>query len=99
MFVLSNFLIALPNLLNFAITILWWLIIIRALISWVNPDPYNPVVQFLYKTTDPFLYPFRRIIPVYNIGIDLSPLFAILVLYFAPLFIVKTLIDIAYHLR
>ena len=99
MFILSNFINAIATILSFAVTILWWLIIIRALISWVNPDPYNPIVQFLYKTTEPILMPFRRIIPAYNIGLDLSPIFAILALMFIRYFLVMSLFDIAARLR
>ena len=95
MFIISNFLVAASQVLSVAVNLLWWLIIIRALISWVNPDPYNPIVQFLYKTTEPFLLPFRRIIPAWRIGIDLSPIFAILALLFLRYFIVNSLIDLA----
>jgi len=95
MFILPNFLLALAQVLNVAIDILWWLILIRALISWVNPDPYNPIVQFLYKVTEPFLYPFRRLIPSHRIGIDISPILAILTLMFLRAFLVNSLIDMA----
>ena len=91
MFIIANFLVAVSEMLNVAISVLWWLIIIRALISWVNPDPYNPIVQFLYKVTEPFLIPFRRIIPSYKFGIDLSPIFAILALIFLRYFLVNTI--------
>jgi len=95
MFIISHFLIGISQVLNVAINLLWWLIIIRALISWVNPDPFNPIVQFLYKTTEPFLMPFRRIILAWKIGIDLSPIFAILALLFLRYFLVNILIDLA----
>ena len=95
MFAVANLISALATILNYALSIASWLIIIRALLSWVNPDPYNPIVQFLNKTTEPMLEPFRRIIPVHNIGIDLSPLAALLVIWFAKLFLVRTLFDIA----
>lgn len=95
MFVVGNFLYALATILSYVFTIAGWLIIIRALLSWVNPDPYNPIVQFLYKVTEPILAPFRRIIPVYNIGIDLSPIFALIVIWFLKLFLVRTLMSIA----
>lgn len=95
MFVLSNFLVAAAQVIGVLINVVWWLIIIRALISWVNPDPYNPIVQFLYRTTEPLLMPFRRIIPAYKIGIDISPIFAILVLMFLRYFLVNSLIDLA----
>lgn len=95
MFIVSNFLVAIAQVLNITINVLWWLIIIRALISWVNPDPFNPVVQFIYKTTEPFLVPFRRIIPTWRIGIDVSAIFAILALLFLRYFLVNSLIDLA----
>lgn len=100
MFVLSNLLAAIASLLSIVLTISYWLILIRALISWVNPDPYNPIVQFLYKTTEPILTPIRRIIPVqFGIGIDLSPLIAFLAIIFLRSFLVKTLLDISFRLR
>jgi len=95
MFVLSNFLVALANILNMLLTILYWLILIRALLSWVNPDPYNFIVQLLYKTTEPILSPIRRRMGLFSIGIDLSPLIAILVIWFAKLFVVRSILDIA----
>ena len=95
MFVFGNFIVAIATILDYIFTIANWLIIIRALISWVNPDPYNPLVQFLYKTTEPLLAPFRRLLPAYSIGIDISPIFALLVIWFLKLFVVKTLFGIA----
>lgn len=100
MFVLSNLFTAAATLLNVILTILYWLILIRALISWVNPDPYNPIVQFLYKATEPVLYPIRRIMPLqFGIGIDLSPIIAFLIIIFLKSFLVKTLLDISFKLR
>ena len=95
MFVLGNFVQAIAVVLGYVIDILWWLVIIRALLSWVNPDPYNPLVQFLYKTTEPVLEPFRRIVPVYNIGLDISPIFALLSIWFLKLFLVRSLFGAA----
>ena len=99
MFVFGNFLGAIAIILGYLVTILTWLIIIRALLSWVNPDPYNFIVQFLNRVTEPILQPFRRIIPAHNIGIDISPIFAILCLWFVRLFIVRTLMEWAVRLR
>ena len=100
MFVLSNLLAALATLLNVILTVLYWLILVRALISWVNPDPYNQIVQFLYKATEPILYPIRKIVPLqFNIGIDISPIIAFLILIFLKSFLVRTLIDISLRLR
>ena len=100
MFVFSNFLAAVANLLSIVLTILYWLILVRALISWVNPDPYNPIVQFLYKTTEPILYHIRRMLPMQiGVGIDISPIIAFLILIFLRSFLVKTLLDISFRLR
>ena len=100
MFMVSNLLQALATLLNLVLTICYWLILIRALISWVNPDPYNPIVQFLYKTTEPILNPIRRMLPLnVGIGIDLSPLIAFLIIIFLRSFLVRTLLDISLRLK
>lgn len=96
MFVLSNFLVALARIVDIILTILYWLILIRALISWVNPDPYNPIVRFLYKTTEPILYPIRRLLPLdFRFGIDISPIIAFLAIMFLKYFLVRTLFDLA----
>jgi len=95
MFVLGNLISAVAVILDYILTILNWLIIIRALISWVNPDPFNPIVQMLYKVTEPMLAPFRRIIPVYTLGLDMSPIFALIFIWFLKLFLVRTLLSIA----
>jgi len=57
-----------------------WIIIASALISWVSPDPYNPIVRFLRQVTEPVLRPIRRLIPTYQTGIDFSPLVAIILI-------------------
>ena len=95
MFVLGNFLSAIATILGYILTVLSWLIIIRALLSWVSPDPFNPIVSFIHAVTEPILAPFRRIMPGYNIGIDFSPIFALIFIWFLKLFIVNTLFGIA----
>jgi len=95
MFVFGNFLLAVTTILDYILTIANWLIIIRALISWVNPDPYNPIVQFLNKTTEPLIAPFRRLMPAYRIGLDISPIFALVFIWFLKLFLIRTLYGIA----
>lgn len=99
MFILSNFIAAIATILDYILTIANWLIIIRALLSWVNPDQYNPIVQFLYKTTEPMLAPFRRLIPIHSIGLDISPIFALLLIWFLRLFFIKSLFGIAAMVR
>ena len=99
MFVLANFIQAVAGILQIVIQFFWWLVIIRAVLSWVNPDPYNPIVQFIERTTEPLLLPFRRIIPPYKTGIDFSPLFALLFLYFLKIFLIQSLIGLAFRLQ
>jgi len=100
MFVLSNFLAAVAKVLDIVFTMLYWLILIRALISWVNPDPYNPIVQFLYKTTEPILYPIRKMLPMgLRFGLDISPVIAFLLILFLRYFLIKTLMDLSFRLQ
>lgn len=100
MFALSNLVAALARVVDVVLTIAYWLILIRALISWVNPDPFNPLVQFLYKTTEPILAPIRRILPVgFRFGIDISPIIAFLIIMFLKSFVVTSLLELSLRLR
>jgi len=99
MFVVGNLVAALARLLDMAIWAYWWVIVARALVSWVNPDPWNPIVQFLHRVTEPVLAPIRRLLPTWRWGIDVSPLVAIFALYFLDWFLVATLKDLAWRLR
>jgi YggT family protein len=94
MFVLSNFFVAVAAVLNLVLTLYLWMIIGRALLSWVNPDPRNPIVRFLHNATEPVLFPVRRALP-YMGGIDLSPLLVIAGIYFLQIFLVGSLHDLA----
>ena len=99
MFIAGNFLGALAGVLNWALWAYMWIIIIRALLSWVNPDPWNPIVQFLIRVTEPVLAPVRRWLPTWRLGIDFSPLVVILVIYFIQLSVVASLRDLAWSMR
>jgi YggT family protein len=99
MFVFGNIVLGFAKVLGVLLNIYMWVIIIRALISWVNPDPYNPIVQFLTRITEPVLKPLRNLIPTWKLGVDLSPLIAILIIYFLEIAVVDTLIRIGYSLR
>ena len=99
MFVASNFVLALARLLELAINAYIWIIIARAILSWVNPDPSNQIVRFLYRITEPVLRPLRYRLPTVGMGLDLSPMVLILVLYFLDWFLVTTLRDLALGLR
>ena len=95
MFVISNFLVAIAKILNIALSLYMWIVIGRAIISWVSPDPYNPIVKFLNAVTEPVLYPIRKKIPINLGGIDFSPILVILAIIFLQSFLVKTLMQIA----
>ena len=99
MFIAGNLLHALATILDIALTAYMWIIIIRAIVSWVNPDPWNPIVQFLYRATDPVLRPIQRMLPMKGWGIDFSPLVAILAIIFIQKFLVASLSELAWRLR
>ena len=96
MFVMSNVLQGLATVLDTVLWLYMWVISARALISWVNPDPWNPIVQFLERVTEPVLAPIRRWIG-WRMGIDLSPIIAILIISFLQIAVVKTLSDFAHQ--
>ena len=91
---------AVAEILSIVVRILQILIVARAIISWVNPDPYNPIVIFLKKVTEPILYPIRKLLPIgMSMGIDLSPIIALLALVFIDSFLVSTLRDLSIRMR
>jgi YggT family protein len=98
MFIFGNLLLAIAQILDTLLSLYTWVIIIAALISWVNPDPYNPIVRFLYAVTDPVLRPIRRRIGILS-GIDISPLLAIVVIWFVRSFFIKSLIELAHKIK
>ncbi len=95
MFVLANLLGAIAYVLDWLLGALIVVIIVRALLSWVNADPYNGLVRAIQAISEPFLKPFRRLLPPWRLGgIDLSPVFAILAIQFLRIFLIGTLRDI-----
>jgi YggT family protein len=94
MFVFANLLNAIAFLLDSLLTIYTYVIIARAIISWVNPDPYNPLVNFLHRVTEPVLAPIRRSLPDLG-GLDISPILVFLAILFAQKFLVRSLFDLA----
>ncbi|MBI5561084.1 MAG: YggT family protein [Deltaproteobacteria bacterium] len=97
MFVFANLINAAATVLSWGLNIYMWVILARAFISWVSPDPYNPIVQFLYKTTEPVLHQVRKRLP-YLGGIDISPIVVIVAIVFLKEFLVGTLREIAARL-
>ncbi|MYA96809.1 MAG: YggT family protein [Nitrospinae bacterium] len=98
MFLISNFMHGIGVILSYVLTIYIWIIIIRALLSWVNPDPYNPIVQILYRLTEPVLAPVRYRMPDIG-GIDASPIVVLLIIFFLQSFVVQSIFDLANMLR
>jgi YggT family protein len=99
MFAVSHFILAMARLIELVLWAYFWVIIARAVISWVNPDPLNPIVRFLYRVTEPVLRPIRRRLPTLQMGLDLSPMVVILAIYFLQSFLVESLRDLAVSLR
>jgi YggT family protein len=95
MSVFGKLIIVLANVIDIGLLIYMWIVIIRALISWVSPNPYNPIVRFLYRATEPVLGRVRRWLPIGGMGIDFSPLIVILVIYFLRIFLVRILFQLA----
>ena len=98
MFMLGNVLLGIATVLDYALWFYMWIIIARALISWVNPDPWNPIVQFLDRATEPVLSPIRRRLG-WRMGVDLSPLIAIVAITFAQIAVVQSLKDLAIRMN
>ena len=95
MFVMSNLLAAVAKVLDIALTIFMWIVIARAILSWVSPDPYNPIVRFIHNITEPVLYQIRRRIPISFGGIDFSPIIVLLAVIFLQRFVVQSLYELA----
>jgi YggT family protein len=100
MFILANLINALAVVIDYILWIYLWIVVARAVISWVNADPYNPIVRFLHSVTDPVLYRLRRAMPfLYASGIDFSPLVVFIVILFLQSFLVRSLYDLAQAMR
>ena len=95
MLVLGNFLYALAIVVDYALTIYLWIVIARAVLSWVSPDPYNPIVRFIHNVTEPVLFRIRRALPLNLGGIDISPIIVIMVVIFLQKFLVGSLVGLS----
>ena len=98
MFIIGNFITAIATILNFVLQLYIFIVLGRVIISWVNADPYNPIVRFLKKATDPVLDRIQRYIPPMG-GLDLSPIALLLAIYFLQIFLVQTLMRIGQNLQ
>ena len=95
MFVANNFILAVAQLIDFLLTAYMWVIIGRAVVSWVSADPYNPIVRFLHEATEPVLSRIRRLLPLSVGGMDFSPVIVIMAIMFLQSFLVPTLRHLA----
>ncbi|WP_457622771.1 YggT family protein [Persephonella sp.] len=99
MFIIANFIEAVARILDIALTVYMWIVVISALITWINPDPYNPIVRFLRGATEPVYRKIRKFIPTYFGGIDIAPLIVIGIIMFLQYFLVSSLHELAVRLR
>ena len=95
MFALRNLLIALATVIDIALVSFMFITIARAVLSWVSPDPYNPIVRFIHNLTEPVLYQIRKRVPIMFGGIDFSPIIVLLIIIFLRIFVVESLKGLA----
>jgi len=99
MFIVANLLTALAQVLDYLLWAYVWILLARIVISWVNADPANPIVRFLYAATEPVLERARRLLPLQAGGFDLSPIIVWIAILFLQRFLVRSLYDLAQRLR
>lgn len=95
MYIVGYFLMAGAKVIDFVLILLMWIVAARAILSWVSPDPYNPIVRFIHNVTEPVLYPIRSKLPINYGGIDFSPIIVFLGIIFLRTFVVNSLIRMA----
>jgi YggT family protein len=99
MFIAGNVLQGIATILDTVLWLYMWVIIVRVLISWVNPDPWNPIVQFLQRATDPVLFQIRKRLGMGGMGFDFSPIIAILLIMFLQIAVIGSLKDLAMRMH
>lgn len=99
MFVVANFLTAVAQVLDYVLWAYIWILLARVVVSWVDADPYNPIVRFLYGATEPVLERVRRVLPLHAGGFDFSPIVVWIAIIFVRHFAVRSLYDLAHALR
>jgi YggT family protein len=95
MFILSYFIVALAKVISIGLTIYMYVVIAHAILSWVSPDPYNPIVRFINQVTEPLYYQIRRRIPTVFGGIDIAPVIVIMAIVFINEFLVNSLLTLS----
>jgi YggT family protein len=95
MFIIGNFITALATIIDYVLIFFMWVVIARAVLSWVSPDPYNPIVRFIHNVTEPVLYPIRTRLPVVFGGMDFSPIIVFLIIIFLRIFVIGSLLRLS----
>ena len=99
MSVIGNFFDALSTVVDIVLNLYMWIVLISAVLSWVNPDPYNPIVRTIRNLTEPVYSKIRRFIPTTYGNIDFAPLIVLLIIIFLQIFLVNTLRDLAFYFK
>lgn len=99
MFIFANFLMAAAQVLDYGLWAYLWIMFARVVISWINADPYNPIIRFIYNVTEPVLEKVREKLPIFGGGFDFSPIVVWLAILFVRRFLIQSLYDLAYSLR
>lgn len=99
MFVIGDILVGTGQVLSMLLEVYMWIVIIRAVLSWVRPDPYNPIVRFIYGLVDPVTYRLSRFFPTRVGMVDISPIILIVAIYIMKLVVVRIIIDTGLRLR
>jgi YggT family protein len=92
---LGYLLVGVAKVIDIVLLLFMWIVIARAVLSWVNPDPFNPIVRFIHNVTEPILYPIRSKIPTFFGGFDLSPIVVFLCVIFLRTFLVNSLMRLS----
>jgi YggT family protein len=98
MYIIGYLLMAIAKVLDLVLLLFMWIVIARAVLSWVNPDPFNPIVRFIHNVTEPALYRVRAFIPVSFGGIDFSPIIVLLGVIFLRTFVVSSIMRLSANL-
>lgn len=100
MIIPANLLVGLAYAVKFVLDAYFWIVVGSAIVSWVNADPWNPIVRFLRSATSPVYQRLRRMMPFLATGgIDLAPMLVLVALFLAEKVIVGSLLDYAYLLK
>lgn len=97
--IFGELIMVVAQVFNLIATLYIYIVVARAIISWVNPDPYNPIVRFIHQVTEPVMAPIRRWLPLRGLGIDFSPIIILLAILFLQSFLVESLLQLSYSFR